>query len=116
MQPIRSRLDWRENNGLRINRLSNNGRTILEHRVAFIGDYNWSGYSDTARDNMTKKIKVFKITRPSLGKQWCISEFAYAVEELQMSMENDEVGDSVCFEMVEMTEEELHALPDFGGW
>ena len=61
-------------------------------------------------------MKVFKITRPSLGKQWCISEFAYAIEELKLSMENDEPGDKVCFEMVEMTKEELHALPDFGGW
>ena len=116
MQPIHSRLYWRENNGLRINRLSNNGRAILERRVAFVWDYNWYWHSDTARDNMTKKIKVFKITRPSLGKQWCICEFPYAMEELKLSMENDEPGDKVCFEMLEMTKEELHALPDFGGW
>ena len=61
-------------------------------------------------------MKVFKITRPTLGKQCCISEFAYAIEELKLSMENDEPGDKVCFEMVEMSEEELHALDDFGGW
>ena len=47
-------------------------------------------------------MKVFKITRPT--------------EELNLSMENDEPGDKVCFEMVEMSEEELHALDDFGGW
>jgi len=61
-------------------------------------------------------MKVFKVTRPSLGKQCCISEFPYAIDELKLSMENDEPGDKVCFEMVEMTEEELQALPDFGGW
>ena len=73
-------------------------------------------YQEKREIEMSEKIKVFKITRPTLGKQWCISEFPYAIEELRLSMENDEPGDKVCFEMVEMTKEELYALPDFGGW
>ena len=73
-------------------------------------------YQEKREIEMSEKIKVFKITRPTLGKQWCISEFPYAIEELRLSMENDEPGDKVCFEMVEMTKEELHGLPDFGGW
>ena len=73
-------------------------------------------YQEKREIEMLEKIKVFKITRPTLGKQWCISEFPYAIEELKLSMENDEPGDKVCFEMVEMTREELQGLPDFGGW
>ena len=73
-------------------------------------------YQEKREIEMSEKIKVFKITRPTLGKQWCISEFPYAIEELKLSMENDEPGDKVCFEMVEMTREELQGLPDFGGW
>lgn len=65
------------------------------------------------------KVKCVKITRPSLCDVTCYisrCDSGDAQEELEVFMENDHEGDSVKFEIVEMEESELKALPEFEGW
>jgi hypothetical protein len=61
-------------------------------------------------------MKCVKITRPeSHGEKFsCIcplADFSAADE-----FDGAEPGEKITLELAEMTEEELKALPDFGGW
>ena len=66
---------------------------------------------------MSEKIRVIRVSRPHLGGQYYIVEdLGTAASELQMLLEEDEVGDRLVFELAEMTRKEIEALPEFDGW
>lgn len=59
-------------------------------------------------------MKLLKMTRPDVRlDHWCIVGLNHS---LQDEFEGAEVGDSICIEVVEMTDEEFKALPEFEGW
>ncbi len=60
-----------------------------------------------------EKIKCLKIT---CGERWLAATPKIAMECLEMELAEDEVGSSYVVEVVEMTQEELDALPEFDGF
>lgn len=64
--------------------------------------------------SMEAEMKYLKIARPGLGSYTC--GINSAMTELEESWEAGEVGDTVSFEIVEMSEAEHAALPEFMGW
>ena len=57
---------------------------------------------------------AYKVTRPALGKQWCIYRDPQTLADAELT--DSEVGDVLHIEVAEMTEAELNALPEFEGW
>ena len=64
-------------------------------------------------EGMSDKKRYVKITRCGL---WCIMPFGDAIDEVTMSFKEDEMGESLQWEIVEMTQGEINDLPEFGGW
>ena len=63
-----------------------------------------------------EKKRYLKISRPNLGGFYVTGDQHLAKDELITSFENDEIGEKLLFELVEMTEDEFNALPEFEGW
>lgn len=58
-------------------------------------------------------MKVYKVTRPDCGSQWCIYHDWASVHS---EFDGAEVGDVIHVELIELTEKELADLPEFEGW
>jgi hypothetical protein len=60
-------------------------------------------------------MKYLKITRPREGGSYIqpINEIANAIDG---EFDGAEAGEKICLELVEMSDEEFEALPDFAGW
>ena len=58
-------------------------------------------------------LKVYRITRPDCGSQYCVYRFWTDVEA---EFDGADEGDTIHVQMVFMTEAQLEALPDFPGW
>ena len=74
-----------------------------------------SGRAPAAIGQPSQKIQCVKVTRPdSHGDDWCLYRLAgfSAADEF----DGAELGERVTLELCEMTEAELDALPEFGGW
>jgi hypothetical protein len=61
-------------------------------------------------------MRCVKVTRRDLGSHFITDTPSTALEELEIFIENDEVGCMVLFEIVEMTQEEYDGLKEFTGW
>jgi len=62
------------------------------------------------------KKRYFKIKRPNLGDAYCIADLEMAFSEIEIALEEDELGGIISLEIVEMTQESLDKLPEFDGW
>jgi hypothetical protein len=64
------------------------------------------------------KVKCVKIIRPGYNESGYIVNCDNNViqEELEVFIENDNEGDKLQFEIVEMEESRLNALKEFEGW
>jgi hypothetical protein len=58
-------------------------------------------------------LKVYKVTRPECGKQYCIFRFWTDVEA---EFDGADEGDTIQVEMVLMTKAQVDELTDFPGW
>lgn len=62
-----------------------------------------------------KKVRMFKVTRPSLGTgQWCVFGDLASVQDAEF--DGAEIGDKIVVQPIEMTEDERDNLPEFEGW
>lgn len=59
-------------------------------------------------------MKVFKVTRKDSGEMFCIYRDGATLVDSEFS--DAETGDLIEVTLIEMTEEELDALPEFDGW
>ena len=59
------------------------------------------------------KKRYFRVSR---NGDHCTMPLEMALEELRESFKGDEPGDGVTFQVVEMTDTEFNALPEFQGW
>jgi hypothetical protein len=62
-------------------------------------------------------VRYLKVTRfDDEGKGGCTVDVLLAQEEVALLLSEGSVGDRMVFEVVEMTEAEHEALPEFMGW
>jgi len=59
-------------------------------------------------------MRVFRVSHPNMGKAWCA--FRTPDEVADGELNDAEPGDKIHIEVVEMSREELEALPEFEGW
>ena len=60
-----------------------------------------------------RQLKVYKVTRPDFGNQYCVFR---SWGEVESEFDGAENGDTIHVQMMEMTQAEFDALPDFSGW
>ena len=65
-------------------------------------------------ENLPKK-RFYGVTRPDMGEGigWISPDIQTIVES---EIEDSEVGEIIQIKILEMTEAEYHALPEFEGW
>lgn len=63
---------------------------------------------------MSDTMRMFKVTRPGEGSGSWISRDLATVQDAEF--DGAKPGDKITIELVEMTEQELDALPEFAGW
>jgi hypothetical protein len=66
-------------------------------------------------EQRTRILRVFKVTRPECGKQFCIYRTWADVEDGEFH-NGAELGQTIQVTLENMTKEELDNLPDFSGW
>ena len=59
-------------------------------------------------------MKAYKVSRPESGGGWCIYTNPHDLADSELV--DLETGDTIVIRMVEIDEDVLKALPDFGGW
>jgi len=70
------------------------------------------------------KIRVVKVSRPIscdnrgfiLSERECKKPKSSLFNEIDLMFTEDEVGEKICIELIEMDEEEFNKLPEFAGW
>lgn len=60
-------------------------------------------------------IRVVKLTRPELG-HYITDDVGMVMEEAKLHMEEDEPGDRLILEVMDISRADYDALPEFTGW
>lgn len=62
------------------------------------------------------KLRFYRVSYPDFGRASCVVTLEGMTEELNEMAHYGEVGDVMRVEIVEITQEEKDALPEFRGW
>ena len=61
-------------------------------------------------------MKFIRVTRPDLGGGGYTQKIDGASDLIDAEFDGAEIGEKIVLELVEMTQEEYDALPEFTGW
>lgn len=65
---------------------------------------------------MAETKRFLRVSQGYEGSEWYVAPAKGQESELVLLEEYGEVGDKLVFEIVEMTQDEYDALPEFGGF